>query len=191
MQLQSCLLQTAIQIHLWKSSSNCTKWQITDEAHQSMNRRTLLDWYYMAALHFIFAFILSESLKWMRSALSLNDKLNQLCALKLKHFFFPFYFIMFLCAATTPHGRVWRHTHTPKEREKKKKVVLLRCSAPIGQSSPLKDQYLNQVKKKVQEETDGILWVAPSGPEEDDFEHCAVWFAPQQVVARERNNLMR
>lgn len=79
---------------------------------------------------------------------------------------------MFLCAATAPHGRVWQHAHPKKG--KKKKVVLLRCSPPIGQSSPLKDPYLNQVKKKVKEETDGILRVAPSGPGEDVFEQCAV-----------------
>lgn len=77
---------------------------------------------------------------------------------------------MFLCAATTPHGRVWQHTHS----EERKKVVLLRCSTPIGRSGPLKPQYLNQVKKKVKEETDGILSVAPSGPQEDLFEHCAL-----------------
>lgn len=77
---------------------------------------------------------------------------------------------MFLCCNYATWQGVAAHTL----RRKKKKVVLLRCSTPIGRSGPLKPQYLNQVKKKVKEETDGILSVAPSGPQEDLFEHCAL-----------------
>lgn len=51
----------------------------------------------------------------------------------------------------------WQGVAGRTTKGEKKEVVLLRCSPPIGQSGPRKDQYLNQVKKKVQEETEGIL----------------------------------
>lgn len=127
----------------WKTQNG----QITDETHQSMNRRPSLDWYYMTVLHFISAFILSEPLKWMRKGGgSVNDRLKELCGFKLKcyQFFLLLHYVSLCCNYATWQG-VAAHTHS----KKKKKVVLLRCSTPIGRSSPLKPQYLNQVKKKV------------------------------------------
>lgn len=76
-----------------------------------------------------------------------------------------YFFFLTLGSKTTPHGRVWWLFMAEKW------VVLLRCLYLIGQGSPLKHQYLNQVKKKVREETDSTLSVVPSGPREDRFQH--------------------
>lgn len=104
----------------------------------------------------------------------------------LSVFFLLLHYFSLCCYYATWQG-VAAHT----QKKKKKKAVLLRCSPPIGQSSPLKHHYLNQVKKKVKEGTDGILSVAPSGPEEDLFEHCAVSLALHQLVTGELNSLLR